>query len=474
MVPLAYGASQLPLYVGAPPPPPAPPPAARADAFLGAVAPLSLDHELTEPPVPDSAFAEIDALAIPAVRPELLAIRPVAATIAAETANVRGGPGTEYDQLGTLPSGTALSVLARAGEWFKAQQADGTIVWVTAELLAVDQTAAALLPNATDIPALPPPRIGVVAEEGLNLRDGPGTDYIGMTRLPRGLQLDLIARYNDWVQVQTADGQAGWVRTQYLALQPGVMERVAVVPGVPEANPALVGTIRDRNVNVRGGPGTAYGKLGTLGRSTQLELLGRYEDWFKVRTAQGTTGWVSSELIEVSPFVARRVVTTRDIPALPRPQPAASPQAARPAQAAAPAVGQQPAPAVSASGRSVVEFALQFVGSKYVWGGASPKGFDCSGFTMYVYKQYGLNLPHSSEGQYSSKYGAAISNPDELAPGDIVFFVNTYKRGISHVGVYVGGGNVVQAMSPELGVGVANLNSGYWAQHYYGAIRPNV
>jgi cell wall-associated NlpC family hydrolase len=90
-----------------------------------------------------------------------------------------------------------------------------------------------------------------------------------------------------------------------------------------------------------------------------------------------------------------------------------------------------------------------------------------------VYAQFGLDLPHSSGGQYSSNYGTTISDVAALRPGDIVFFVNTYKRGISHVGLYIGGGDVVQAMSPKLGVGVANLNGGYWAQHYYGAIRPS-
>jgi cell wall-associated NlpC family hydrolase len=120
----------------------------------------------------------------------------------------------------------------------------------------------------------------------------------------------------------------------------------------------------------------------------------------------------------------------------------------------------------------VVGYAAQFVGARYVWGGSGPDVFDCSGFTRYVYKQFGLNLPHSSAGQYNTAYGTIISNPADLRPGDIVFFVNTYKRGISHVGIYTGGGDVVQAMSPKLGVGVANLNGGYWAQHYYSAIRP--
>jgi cell wall-associated NlpC family hydrolase len=130
------------------------------------------------------------------------------------------------------------------------------------------------------------------------------------------------------------------------------------------------------------------------------------------------------------------------------------------------------APASSTSGPA--QFALQFVGARYVWGGASPKtGFDCSGFIKYVYAQFGVSLPHSSVAQYNTRYGTAISDPADLRPGDIVFFVNTYKRGISHVGIYIGGGDVVQALTPGRGVGIANMSQQYWASRYYGAIRPS-
>ncbi len=131
-----------------------------------------------------------------------------------------------------------------------------------------------------------------------------------------------------------------------------------------------------------------------------------------------------------------------------------------------------PPPAPSAAGSSATGFAMKFVGYPYVWGGEGPGGFDCSGFTRYVYRQFGLNLPHSAAGQFNTAYGAVVSNPADLQPGDLVFFANTYMRGISHVGIYIGGGNVVQALTPGLGVGVANLGGGYWASHYYAGLRP--
>ena len=462
LVPLAIIASRVPLSAPILSMPQLNTPDTATSDLVAPIAPVSLDTGSDgDTPAPDSAFAEIDAQPVTTLRPGLLHDQPIEATIVADLANVRGGPGTDYDKVGSLPAGTPLQVLAQYNGWYQARRDDGSIVWVAAELLDLDAAVADFLPDATNIPAPPPPKVGLVAEEGLNLRDGPSTNYIGMTKLPAGSQLNLLTRYNDWFQVQTPDGQAGWVNSQYLTIGPGVVDRVEAVTSIPELNPALVGRISETNVNLRGGPGVAYDKLGALGRNTQLDLLGRYQDWFKVRTPRGTTGWISNELLDVSEYILRRVPVVREVPALARPKPASRTEAQ-----------SRLAPAPSAAAGSAVEFAMQFVGAPYVWGGSSPKGFDCSGFTRYIYQRFGLDLPHSSGGQYSTAYGASISSPDQLRPGDIVFFVNTYKRGISHVGIYVGGGDVVQALSPKLGVGVANLNGGYWAQHYYGAIRP--
>jgi len=116
---------------------------------------------------------------------------------------------------------------------------------------------------------------------------------------------------------------------------------------------------------------------------------------------------------------------------------------------------------------------MQFVGAPYVWGGTDPDGFDCSGFTRYVYQQFGLDLPQFAADQYSDQYGTMLTDSNELQAGDLVFFANTYEPGITHVGIYIGNGDVVQAMSPGIGVAIGNLREDYWAQHYYGALRPS-
>lgn len=157
-----------------------------------------------------------------------------------------------------------------------------------------------------------------------------------------------------------------------------------------------------------------------------------------------------------------------------RPQPVARserPQTAAPVQAQAPAAqsAPNPPPAVSGAQVDVVNFALGFLGSPYAWGGTSPRGFDCSGFVNYVYNQKGISMPRDLWGQVQASKPVAR---EALQPGDIVFFANTYGSGLSHDGIYIGGGKFIHAESEWKGVTITELNSAYWAARYYGGRRP--
>ncbi len=152
-------------------------------------------------------------------------------------------------------------------------------------------------------------------------------------------------------------------------------------------------------------------------------------------------------------------------PAAPAPNPQPQPQAK-----AVPAPAAAPAPPTSDKGSAIVGVASKYLGRPYVWGGHSPAGFDCSGFTWYVYREVGLYLPgHDLWGQLQS--GPRIKQAN-LAPGDLVFFENTYTWGLSHVGIYIGGGRFIHAASEWQGVRVSSLSESYWAGRYFGACRP--
>ena len=125
--------------------------------------------------------------------------------------------------------------------------------------------------------------------------------------------------------------------------------------------------------------------------------------------------------------------------------------------------------AAAVSGQDVASYALQFVGYPYVWAGNTPAGFDCSGFTQYVYgAMLGIDITHSTEIQATAGAWVDWGN---WAPGDLVSFAGTWGPGVSHVGIYIGDGQFVHAGNESSGVLVSSLYSDYYAGHYYGAVR---
>lgn len=120
----------------------------------------------------------------------------------------------------------------------------------------------------------------------------------------------------------------------------------------------------------------------------------------------------------------------------------------------------------SALGRRIVASSMQYLGVPYVFGGTTPNGFDCSGYVRYVFANAGIYLPRTADAQYECGYPVSTA---ELVPGDLVFF-STYEAGASHVGIYLGDGNFINASSSR-GVSIASLYSSYWGSCYIGARR---
>jgi cell wall-associated NlpC family hydrolase len=121
------------------------------------------------------------------------------------------------------------------------------------------------------------------------------------------------------------------------------------------------------------------------------------------------------------------------------------------------------------NGRAVVRVAKKYKGARYKSGGASPKGFDCSGFTWYVYKKAtGKDITRGVEEQW--KHGHSVGRGKQR-PGDLVFFENTFERGLSHVGIYISGDDFIHAENERTGVVISSLDSDYYRRHYAGARR---
>ncbi len=189
---------------------------------------------------------------------------------------------------------------------------------------------------------------------------------------------------------------------------------------------------------LRTGPSTSHAKITTLPVGTSLKLLDRRGKWAKVALPDGKCGFIYRELLAPG---------------------AGTVTASAPGDAARDAGGD--------TASDLVQTAMACRGIRYSRGGTSRGGFDCSGFTRYIFAKYGVSLPHSSAAQ--SRLGVPVSR-DELRPGDLVFF-HTYRAGVSHVGIYIGDNRFIHAATHGRGVTVDSLNSSYYAPRYRGARR---
>jgi len=120
--------------------------------------------------------------------------------------------------------------------------------------------------------------------------------------------------------------------------------------------------------------------------------------------------------------------------------------------------------------KKLLEDAKYFKGGKYVWGGTTPQGFDCSGYVQYLYKKHNVNLPRTAYAQ--SKRGEAV-DINNLRKGDLLFFLTDKKRGIpvTHVGIYLGNGKFIHAASKKKGIIISPVHSGYYANKFVSAKR---
>lgn len=126
-------------------------------------------------------------------------------------------------------------------------------------------------------------------------------------------------------------------------------------------------------------------------------------------------------------------------------------------------------PAAAIADESIVQRALSYLGIRYLFGGQSETlGFDCAGFVRTTFAKAGISLPRTAAMQY--REGCAVTRA-ELEPGDLVFFARTYKRGISHVGIYIGDGLFVHAASTGRRVRVDHLDASYYASRFAGGRR---
>lgn len=343
----------------------------------------------------------------------------------ADSLRVRSKPSTDAPIVTNLTDGTKVTVQEKLDGWYQISYGSYT-GYVASDYLIftaageASRSAAITSADPVEEPVTYAGKAGdqaVVSGDGVNFRAQASTDAAVLSTLDEGAAVTLVEPGKEWTLAAWGE-QTGYISSEYLT-----------VNGVALVDPQ--GIVTGDCVNVRAVPSTDGGIITKVYAGKVLELISLSDNWYAVRLDDGT-GYISADYL-------------------------------RPYTAAGSAIGQD-----------VVDLALTYLGVPYVYGGASAKGVDCSGFTMFVFSQFGYSLPHSATSQWNSS-GTYVER-DDLQPGDLVLFCDPSRsngKACSHVGIYIGNNEFVHASSGSSGkyVRISSLDEDYYNSYYKGAKR---
>lgn len=412
--------------------------------------------------------------------------------------NLRAGPSSEAGVLTTLQEGTVVGYISgpeydAAGNAWHLVTFEGLQGYLAGAYLVTDAEANAAGSPASTQDVNGQPADGSIAYvtgtggNGLNLREASSTDAMVLVVLPEGAEVAVLATGvvgadgMEWWQL-SYEGIVGYSAASYLAI--GAVETPTETPAAepaPSEQPAEEPVAEEPAEEIAPDP-VSEPSEGEIAIGAQAQVIGtgggglnlRYEwgydagvisvasegaivtvldgpvydadgtPWYQVE-ASGVTGWANGFYLT---YVADAPVEDGNVNvAEPTPTPAVAPS--------------------DPVGAAIVTEALRYIGLPYVWGGVGPNGFDCSGFVYYVLNNMlGISVSRSLEVQATSGSYVDYAN---MTPGDLVFFQNTYKWGLSHVGIYIGDGQFVHAGSERTGVLISDLGDPYWESRFYTA-----
>ena len=262
-----------------------------------------------------------------------------------------------------------------------------------------------------------------VKADALYLRESPGGDII--TTLPQDTVVAVLNNSSSWYKV-VVNGKQGYVSGEYLT--------GTLTTDFPVGTGKIV---CDTSVNFRSQPNTSTSVLASLTNGTTVSVVGVSNGWYKV-TYGGKTGYVHPDYITFTGV-------------------SASTSASSSSSTITPSNNVVSYTGTSEKRAEVLEYAAQFLGTPYVYGGSTPSGFDCSGFTSYVFNNTVGSIPRVAQSQFDATTRVSLEG---LLPGDLVFFGSSASS-ISHVGIYVGDGTFIH--SPHTGdvVKYASLSGSY-------------
>ena len=331
---------------------------------------------------------------------------------------------TEAADATELLTAGATSALTYYGDELTVAQNDNNVVTASAQGAPQTDDAsqeseqaneAAQTPTAAQTCGYTNLGMSVISSGNLNIRQEASTDSEVVGILTNHNACELLEDAGDWYKV-TSGKVTGYVSKQYLVTGDEA-------ESIAEQEIKTVATVNTETLNVRAEKSTEAAVLSQVGNSEAFTVNSVADGWVEI-SVDDSVGYISQDYVTL----AQALPTAKTIEQV------------------------KYGDGVSDVRASVVSYALQFVGNRYVWGGTSlENGIDCSGFTMRILGKYGVSLPHSSKAQPSC--GTKISASD-AKPGDLFFYGS--GSSISHVAIYIGNGQIVHASNKRDGIKVSN------------------
>lgn len=286
----------------------------------------------------------------------------------------------------------------------------------------------------------------------VNVRSIPSEDGEILGKLYDKSVGEFVSEDNGWYEI-TSGSVTGYVKAEYCVTGEDAVELAKEVG-------TRIATVNTTTLYVRENPTTDSAVIGMVPIEDELLVTEELDGWVKVNIEEGD-GYVSMDYVTLSTEFVKAESKAEEEARLAKEE--AERKAAQEAAARAAKANKRnsqsgsesyAAPVISGSGselgKELANFACQFVGNPYVWGGTSlTNGADCSGFVMSVYANYGISLPHSSAADRS--VGSAVGSLENAQPGDIICYSG-------HVAIYIGGGQIVHASTAKTGIIISNAN----------------
>ncbi len=290
----------------------------------------------------------------------------------------------------------------------------------------------------------------VIASSSVNIRQSGDVSAAKVGQIASGGLVNVVEKGDTWSHI-TSGNVDGYIRNDLLAFDGDAANYAS-------ANLAKVAVVNTAALKLRSEASTDSERITLLAQGESYPIVEAGDAWTKIQV-DTVAGYVKNEYITISynmpSAVAESAPATTEAPSTEAPATTEAPSTEAPATEAATTQAPVTDVPVSELGQQVANFACQFVGNPYVWGGTSlTNGADCSGFVQSVYKNFGYSLPRTCTPQSNSGTPVSLA---ALAPGDLVFYDHG-SGSCEHVGIYIGNGQIVHASNRRTGIKISNVN----------------